>query len=260
MKDWEYLGFLREGDYFVPGFGVNDRGQPLVVPFQVSRTQVFDFVYDPVAQGSLGGVLAPAGASPGTGQVAAFQDNIILGLSASLTKLNGVTDIFNILLNGEVYEIVYGIAPSIARVYLKQPYNVPVTSMDQNIVPSANIPDVGYTDGFPDGSPFVHPSPATRWYAFANISANFSFYNPAPYPVNPRLNFVVNRMRVRVVKDLPTLKGLLTKSIPARWKTIGNPFINTGFSKLQYENVNPIPPSMVTASDAATLLAKEGYC
>lgn len=260
MADWSYLGPLVPDDYLVLNVGADKW-----VPLQCKRATLFDFLYDPVLQGALGGVLAPAGAAAGTGQVAAWQDNILLAISASATgangttqSINGVTDIFQVQQAYEVLQLWMGIAPKPTRFWLKQPIGAFVNVMDQNLVPTTNFPDVGFLDGYE--SPYVAPSTRSEWFSLANLSANFAFFNPEHVPRNPRFHIVVNRMIVRPVVDPGVIASLLRRTRPAKYASIGSPAVEVPFNGEPYGDIEPISPSVLDEPDVAGALADLGYC
>lgn len=243
----EYLRPLVKDDYLVASFG-DATGS---VPYRLLRATPFSLVYDPVKQGVLSGSLGAT----------TFLDNQQFALSASVTNLSGVTDIFQVQADGEILQLWFGVAPRQLRVWAKQPYGQFVGVMDNNMNPQASFPDLGYVHGF--DSPFDRPAPRTEMTVFKNIGVNWALYNPGPWPINPRFYFFVNRMFVQVVKDPKVAVALLNHQVPAHHVSIGNPQNTVTYTASSYEGVKPIPSSLLQKERGPGLLAalaKLGYC
>ena len=257
---------LRENDLVLFNFGPKSW-----VPMQVKRRALTSLIYDPVLQGTLSGVLAPAGATPGTGQVSAFQQNLLFGLSSTITSINGVPDVFKTAFDYEILEAYVGIAPSWCRVWIQQPGGTGtfVTPLDNNVTPSSSYPDVGFFDGYADGSPFKYPTERSGFYVFGSYSASFSLYNPHTIPINPRLNFLLNRVFMAPVTDPKMMVRMFQHSVPVRSISVGLPDTQQNFNGKLYGNIAPIPealPFQALSSDtpvataAQKALKQAGYC
>jgi hypothetical protein len=248
------LPYLRESDYVLLNVGVDQ-----YVPLVVRRQQLAELVYDPVAQGTLAGPQVPPGGSPSASQSANYVAQLQLGLSAAVTSINGVFDIFQLLDDLEVYQVFFGIAPRQHRVWVQQPLGSFVTGLDQNIVPSASYEDVLQVDGFQ--SPYGSPSPLSEFFSLKGLSVSFALANPAPWPVNPRLDFYMNRLYVQPVGDPAIVQRLMKRSIPARYVSMGLPKTNMPWPASNYNKAQPLPSALGDASLAqiVAFLKKAGY-
>lgn len=257
---------LRENDLVLFNFGPASW-----VPMQVKRRKLTGVIYDPVLQGALGGVLAPNGATPGTGQVSSFQSNVLLSLSSTQTSINGVTDIFQTFKDYEILQVYAGIAPNWVRVWVQQPGGTGqfTTQLDNNINPTSTYPDVGFFDGYEDGSPFVAPTRRGEFFTFANYSASFAFDNPHNIPASPRLNFLINRAFVTPVTDPKMMVRMFQRSVPVRTVSVGLPDTEQTFNGKAYGNITPIPEALPfqalssspsVAAAAMKALKAAGYC
>lgn len=248
------LPFLRESDYLLLNVGVDQ-----YVPLVVRRQQAAELVYDPVAQGALVGPQVQNGGTPSASQASYYQAQVQLGLSQTLTAIAGVVDIFQLLDAMEVYQVFFGISPRQQRVWVQQPVGSFVTQLDQNIVPSLQYEDVVQMDGFQ--SPIGSPSPFSEFYSLKSLSVTFTFANPAPWPVNPRLDFYVNRLYVEGVTDPVTVQRLLRRQVPARYVSMGSPKTNMPWPANNYNGLQPLPSDAGDASlaDLVKLLKASGY-
>ena len=257
MQTWQ-LNPLQVGDLLLITIGKDG-----VVPYQVVASEASELAYDPVKQGVLAGPMVGQGATPSAVQAPAFNDNLLFALSAGVTSINGVTDIFNIQKDYEILQFWYGIAPRHIRVWQKQPYNTFADVLDNNIIPSASYIDVGYTDGY--DSPYNMPAPVTESFSLKNLSVNWTLANPlngsatAPMTWNPRLNFYINRMTVNPVKSAAVVRDMILNRRPAKRYTIGDPTTSTPYDKEAYGGASPIPISYALRTDFEAVLKAAGY-
>ncbi|MGI0068580.1 MAG: hypothetical protein ACREB9_09305, partial [Thermoplasmata archaeon] len=235
---------LRENDLLMMNFGPS-----AWVPFQVKRRVPYlpNLVYDPVLNGAIAGVLAPAGASPGSGQVASFQQNLLFGLSQSVTGIAGVPDLFKTQFDYEILQCAVGVAPAWCRMWLQQPGGAGSfeTNLDNNVFASSTYPDVGWFHGYPDGSPFKTPTERSEFFVLNNYSVSFALYNPHTIPINPRMNFLINRLFVTPVTDPRMLARMFQRSVPVKTVSIGVPDTPQTFNGKSYGNIQPISESLV---------------
>lgn len=248
------LPILRESDYLLLNVGVDQ-----FVPFVVRRQALNELIYDPVLQGAIAGPQVGPGVTPGVGQAASYLAQIQLGLSNSVTSIAGVFDIFGMLDPLEMYQVFFSVAPRPHRVWVQQPVGAFIQGLEQNIVPSTTYADILGIDG--ESSPYGRPSPASEFFSLSSLSVTFALENPQPWPVNPRLDFLINRIYVQPVNDPALVQRLLKRAVPAHYFSMGNPKVNLPYSSTAYNGAKPLPSG---AGDLPTdklkvLLAKQGY-
>jgi|GEM_PF-1327343 hypothetical protein len=224
---------LQESDYVVLNTGTDE-----YVPLVVRRQSLNPLVYDPVLQGALAGPMVQVGEVPGAGQAPGYIQNLQLPLLNTVTSIAGVTNIFTLLDELELYQVFWGVAPRQMRVWLQQPGGSFVAALDQNIVPSQTYPDVGFLDGF--DSPYKSPSRYSEFFSLNSILISFVLANPGPWPVNPRFYFLVNRLYVDPVTDPAIVQRLLKRTMPARYVSLGAPNVNLPWPSNNYGKIQPL--------------------
>ncbi len=248
------LPILHESDYLLLNVGVDQ-----YVPFVVRRQSLNELVYDPVLQGAIAGPQVGPGATPGSGQAASYLAQVQLGLSQSATSIAGVVDIFGMLDTLEMDQVFFGIAPRPHRIWVQQPSGAFVQGLEQNIVPASAYTDVLDVDGF--DSPYGRPSPASEFFALNSLSVTFALANPQPWPVTPRIDFLINRLYVQPVADPVVVQRLLKRSIPAHYFSMGNPKVNMPWPSRGYNGALPLPSAGgdMALPSLVALLKKQGY-
>lgn len=224
---------LRENDYLMVNAGVD-----MFYPFEVRRQVTAELVYDPVKQAVLAGPMVAPGATPSASQAAAYLQQVQFALSSSVTTINGVTDIFALLDDFEMYQVFYGVAPRQLRTWVQQPNGATVAVLDQNIIPSSSYTDVGYIDGFL--SPYEAPSKRSEFLTFKALSVSWNLANSGPWNINPRFYFYINRCYVAPVADASIVQRMLKRTMPCHYVSMGTPKVNQPFPKANYGGISPL--------------------
>jgi hypothetical protein len=218
------------------------------IPIRALKTEFFNFLYDPLAEGMLADEVE---ASTSTD----YARNIGF-VTPSLPKSGIIaaqpTNVFRIDKPSEILQIFFGIAPSYVRVFIAIPSersqkNLPVTLW------SKAYATAGYIDGFT--SPLLYPAPESEIVLVYGIDPGFGFGNILYEKVRPLLWFYVNRVKLGVVRDPELVSEMLEKrgrGEKAMVKTIG------GFTEFSYKyvdtfGINPIPAG-ATRSEVASIL------
>ena len=224
------------------------REKPGAIPLRVFTRELVFYQYDPVKEGMIDEVSASSSTDgitnlgwtapkrPGSNKIGAMPINVLR-----------VTE------KSHLYQVFVGIDPPQLRMFLAMPpekgqKNIDILSWSQA------YPSFGWIDGFT--SPFNAPSPVSEIIIPPEMDVAFGFANPLPYAVHPLLMFVINRLRVGVIRDVDTVAAVLEGRKPAALKTIG------GLSEISYDTKRiygiDLIPLDATRSEIASILGVKG--
>ena len=198
-----------------------------LLPYKVVKKEIIPFVYDIMEEN---GNLPPL--SPVTQTITGFSPFFYEFNTLQLTSIQNVQDMFSLTKPDEVLQVFTGIQPSYVRFIYKQPITEKLMDMDQNINLSQSFYQQGY-DGFI--SPFNDPSPDTEIFVVPGLSFSMVLVNTVSVPVNPVINFIINRMQVTPIIDSKTISDIQSGRIPAKIVSLGgvfstvNSYINSSF-------------------------------
>jgi len=202
-----------------------------LLPYKVVKKEIIPFVYDIMEEN---GNLPPL--SPVTQTITGFSPFFLEFNTLQLTSIQNVQDMFSLTrtnsTQSEVLQVFTGIQPSYVRFIYKQPTTEKLMNMDQNINLSQSFYQQGY-DGFI--SPFNDPSPDTEIFVVPGLSFSMILVNTVSVPVNPVINFIINRMQVTPIIDSKTISDIQSGRIPAKIVSLGgvfssvNSYINSSF-------------------------------
>ncbi len=188
--------------------------------YKVIKKEVIPFIYDVLSENSSTNSPLPPLSPVGTNVTGLSPFYLDLN-TLQLTSIQNVQDMFNLTRSDEVLQVFTGIQPSYVRFIYKQPTNVKLMDMDNNIASSTSFYQQGY-DGFI--SPFNNPSPDTEIFVVPGLSFSMVLINTVSIPVNPIINFIINRMRVEKIKDPKILADIKAGKIPAKIVSLGGVF------------------------------------
>ena len=159
-----------------------------------------------------------------------WKDASRLGLSAKdLTNILQVEDC------DVLYQVFMGISPGPLKSYL----HYPVESMRGNLEVTNNYTrsDFGFIDG--NESPFNDISPKTETWIPKDMKVGYAWHNPTDRTIRAKLNLMITRYRVNVVRDTELIHRILTGRKECRIATVG------GVDALTYNirsmwDINPI--------------------
>jgi len=129
---------------------------------------------------------------------------------------------------------VIGVWPPSLRVFVQYPAPVPrkgIGDIRVDAAPDAETP--GWFNGMSDtpyGSPFYGPTDASFMLIPKETLIKLGFYNPEPFSVNPELNVVIKRLKVRYYNidddnDRRIISAIVNGKIPCkRWSPGTYPF------------------------------------
>jgi len=191
-----------------------------LLPYKVVKKEIIPFVYDIMSEN---GNLPPL--SPVTQTITGFSPFFYEFNTLQLTSIQNVQDMFSLTrtnsTQSEVLQVFTGIQPSYVRFIYKQPTTEKLMNMDQNINLSQSFYQQGY-DGFI--SPFNDPSPDTEIFVVPGLSFSMVLVNTVSVPVNPVINFIINRMQVTPIIDSKTINDIQSGRIPAKIVSLGGVF------------------------------------
>ncbi len=187
-----------------------------LLPYKVIKKEVIPFIYDVLEEN---GNLPPL--SPVTQNITGLSPFILDLSTLQLTSIQNVQDMFNLTRQNEVLQVFTGIQPSYVRFVYKQPITTKMMALDNNITVSSSFYQQGY-DGFI--SPFNSPSPDTEIFVVPGLSFSMLLINTVTVPVQPTVNFIINRMQVEKITDPKTIQDIQSGRIPAKIVSLGLPF------------------------------------
>ncbi|MGB9815484.1 MAG: hypothetical protein ACPLVI_06000 [Thermoplasmata archaeon] len=135
-----------------------------------------------------------------------------------LAKIQNIADVFKIENINQIYQVFMGISPSYLRVGLRL-NTASVTTLSQSIAPSQSFIDLFDIDGFT--SPYNEPSPESEFYVLKPLTVGFTLMNPVTIPINPRLQFFINRLMVEPIPQ-NLHAPILNNAVPAKKVSLGS--------------------------------------
>jgi len=150
------------------------------------------------------------------------------------------TNIFKIDEKDHLYQLFFGVSPSVLRVFPAYPRETEINQLDVGLhIQTYNI--FGFIDGFE--TPLNKPSPRSQLFVPYGPLIGFAFYNYAPYTIKPMMRFIVNRLKVEVITDVDLIMKILQRRVECTFATIGGIENPWGTSKANYQdwwNVQPV--------------------
>jgi hypothetical protein len=222
--------------------------KPGFIPLRVLQRELLFYQYDPVKEGVISNV--PASTSTDGITNLGF---VIPQRSGSNKIGTQPINVLRVTEKSHLYQVFVGIDPPQLRLYVAMPPERQQKSIDI-LFWSVGYSSFGWIDGFT--SPIDAPSPLTEIIIPPDLDVAFGFANPLPVPVHPLLLFVVNRLRVGVVRDVETIVNVLEGRKPAALKTVGglNEF---PYNTKEYYGISPIPLD-ATRSEITRILEGKG--
>lgn len=202
---------LKENHYLVIS-----TGQDKYYGFKVARKQEMILTYNFATETQNNqGPMVPYGS---TSVPPGYQNYYVEINKLPLTKIQNIYDLFKIDKTNVIYQVFFGIAPSYLRVGMRL-NTTSIVSLEQSISPTTSFIDLFTIDGFT--SPYDQPAPDSEFYAIQPLTIGMTLMNPVTIPVNPRLQFFINRM---VVEPIPKniQNAIMTNAIPTRKVSLGN--------------------------------------
>lgn len=203
--------------------------------FRATHRELFPLLYDLFAE-----ITDFAGA--GTTSLAAATY-----LSAKELKSDTLTatNIFKVTEKDHLYQLFYGIAPSVCRVFPAYPRETEINQLDVGLHTSSYT-IFGFIDGFE--SPVNKPSPRSQVFVPYGPLIGFAFYNYAPFAIKPMMRFIVNRLKVETIKDVDLIMKILQRRVECTLATIGGIGSPWGTSKENYKDWWGVQPVSLLAS------------
>jgi len=205
--------------------------------FRVTHRELFPLLYDLFAE-----ISGFAGA--GTVEMTAGQYITAKELKSDTLA---ATNIFKVDEKDHLYQLFYGVSPSVLRVFPAYPRETEVNQLDIGLhTTTYNI--FGFIDGFE--TPLNKPSPRSQVFLPYGPLIGFGFYNYAPYSIKPMMRFIVNRLKVAVITDVDLIMKILQRRVECTLATIGGIDNPWGTSKDNYKNWwNVQPVSLLATRD-----------
>ncbi len=155
---------------------------------------------------------------PPTSSTSGYQSYYVELNKLPLAKIQNISDVFKIEDTNQIYQVFMGIAPSYLRVGLRL-NTVSTTTIGQSIALSQSFLDLFNIDGYT--SPFNEPSPESEFYVLKPLTVGLTLVNPVTVPINPRLQFFINRLMVEPIPQ-NLHAAILSNSMPAKKVSIGS--------------------------------------
>jgi len=203
--------------------------------FRATHRELFPLLYDLFAE-----ISDFAGA--GTVEMTAAQY-----ISAKELKSDtlSATNIFSVKEKDHLYQLFFGVSPSVCRVFPTYPRETEINQLDVGLHLST-YPVFGFIDGFE--SPLNKPSPRSQIFVPYGSLIGFAFYNYAPYSIKPMMRFIVNRLKVETIKDVELIMKILQRRVECTFATIGGIESPWGPAKSKYREWWKVDPVSLLAT------------
>ncbi len=202
---------LKENQYLVISTGPGT-----YYGFKVTRKQNLVLTYNFATETTNNtGPMVPYGS---TAVPTGYQNYYVELNKLPLAKIQNITDVFKIEDTNQIYQVFMGIAPSYLKVGMRL-NTTSITSLSQSIAPSQSFLDLFTIDGY--ASPYDEPSPESEFYVLKPLTIGLTLMNPVTVPINPRLQFFINRLMVEPIPQ-NLHAPILNNSIPAKKVSLGS--------------------------------------
>ena len=176
--------------------------------FRATHRELFPLFYDLFAE-----ISGFAGA--GTVEMTAGQYITVKELKSDTLAS---TNIFELSEKDHLYQLFYGLSPSVLRVFLAYPRETEINQLDEGLH-TQSYTIFGFIDGFE--TPLNKPSPRSQIFVPYGPKIGFAFYNYAPYSIKPMMRFIVNRLKVKTITDVDLIMKILQRRVECTFATIG---------------------------------------
>lgn len=189
---------------YLIGLGFSDG----YVFFRASRREIFPLLYD---------LFAEISDFAGVGKVDMAALQYIPPKELKSDTL-AATNILEVKDETHIYQTFWGITPSATRVFTAYPRETEINQLDVGLhLPTYTI--FGFLDGFE--SPIDSPSPRSMLFLPIGPKIAFAFYNPTNNKIKPLMRWIVNRLKVKVIRDADLIMKILERRREATLATIG---------------------------------------
>jgi hypothetical protein len=219
LKENQYL-VISTGPGIYYGFKVIRR-QDLILTYNFA-TEAANIITPMTSYGNTGlvaanniGPMVPYGT---TAVPTGYQSYYVELNKLPLAKIQNIADVFKIEDINQIYQVFMGISPSYLRVGLRL-NTTSITTLNQSIAPSQSFVDLFDIDGFT--SPYDEPSPESEFYVLKPLTIGFTLMNPVTIPINPRLQFFINRLMVEPIPQ-NLHAPILNNAVPAKKVSLGS--------------------------------------
>ena len=140
----------------------------------------------------------------------------------------------------QLYQVFYGITPSVVRAYMNYPSGKPRRNL--NIKEVSSKADFGYIDGYM--SPYDDPQSVSEFWVPKDLDVSFAWYNPASVSNIITTKWIINLYAVGIIKDVDLVEKILKRRVECRIVTLG------GVDAFSYpvDNVWHVTPIPLTAT------------
>jgi len=201
---------LKENYLFAPIF------KDGIIPLRILGREQFFYYYDPAAEGTWTTGVPASTSSDGVTNLG-WQAPVRFGSN----KLPGnPSNVFGFTDSAKFIQLFYGLEPRDIKVLTNMPAEKGQKNMPM-FVWTTSYNQFGFVDGL--NSPFKRPAPDSETLIPPSIDVAFGVAHPLPFVVYPIFAFVVNVLRVEVVRDPGIVAAmLLRKTDPETiYRTIG---------------------------------------
>jgi len=140
------------------------------------------------------------------------RDAARLGISA-----DNIDNLLRVQDCDHVYQVYIGWKPGCIRQYLYYPYEQARRNLDvRNVYSKAPF---GGIEGF--DSPYDAPGPDTEIFIPKGVEVGFAWYNRAQAAKTLRLNLLIRKMRVDILRDADLIEKILKGQQRCRFATLG---------------------------------------
>jgi len=165
------------------------------------------------------------------------------------------TNIFRVKEKDHLYQLFYGVCPSVCRVFPAYPRETEINQLDEGLH-TTTYTIFGFIDGFE--SPLNKPSPRSQVFVPYGPLIGFAFNNYAPYSIKPMMKFAVNRLKVETIKDVDLIMKILQRRVECTFATIGGIDNPWGTSKSNYKDWwDVLPVSLLATRDEVASAVRE---
>ena len=213
--------------------------------FRVTHRELYPLLYDLIAE-------IPDVFGAGVTEMAAGKYVTTVELKSDTLA---ATNIWKVTEKDHMYQLFYGMSPGVLRMFPAYPRETEINQLDVGLhLPT--YPIFGFIDGFE--SPLDKPSPRSQLFIPYGPLVGWAFYNYAPYPIQPMIRFIVNRLKVETIKDVDLVMKILERRVECTFATIGGIDAPWGTSKENYKDWWGVLPVSLLATREEVARALRG--
>jgi len=174
--------------------------------------------------------------------IAADSESTAAGRLSKTTAGDTIDNILRVDDCAHIYQVFMGWQPGCVRQYLYYPFEAVRRNLDERAIYSKA--PFGFLEGY--NSPYDRPGLDSEMFIPYRLDVGFTWYNTSNAAVTPRLQILIRRLGVDIIRDADLISRILGNSQPCRLVTLGGVGRSFGYSATHYLDIDFVPLGSTT--------------